>query len=257
MAQSKSKRSTATVSKKTARVKRSSRNEGKPIAFRDFFRMTESYTSLLLGVVVVIIATVLLIVFFKNQHFSRVTKPSQQISYDKIEPNTNEYSTPSAKQIGFVSPTITTILTPTSTPAITNTPVPEKKQTIKVGTYIVKAGDDLWHIAQSHYNDGYKWTEIAKANKLAAPGYIHVGDTLTLPEVATQSQTALLSQQNTPELKGTSISGSNYTVMKGDDLWDIAVRAYGDGYRWVDIAKANNLARPNLIFSGNVLTIPR
>ncbi|PIZ97158.1 MAG: lectin, partial [Candidatus Levybacteria bacterium CG_4_10_14_0_2_um_filter_35_8] len=38
---------------------------------------------------------------------------------------------------------------------------------------------------------------------------------------------------------------------------NIAVRAYGDGYRWVDIARANGLENPDLIFSGNVLKIPR
>jgi nucleoid-associated protein YgaU len=45
--------------------------------------------------------------------------------------------------------------------------------------------------------------------------------------------------------------------VKGDSLWKIAVRAYGDGYKWVSIAKANKLVNPNLIHSGNVLTLPR
>jgi len=33
------------------------------------------------------------------------------------------------------------------------------------------------------------------------------------------------------------ITSNTYTVVKGDFLWDIAIRTYGDGYRWVDIAK--------------------
>ncbi|MFI5265695.1 MAG: LysM peptidoglycan-binding domain-containing protein [Candidatus Levyibacteriota bacterium] len=53
------------------------------------------------------------------------------------------------------------------------------------------------------------------------------------------------------------ITGKTYTVKAGDDLWNIAVRAYGDGYKWVDIARVNNLSNPNLIFSDNVLVIPR
>ncbi|MGA2968080.1 MAG: LysM peptidoglycan-binding domain-containing protein, partial [Candidatus Levyibacteriota bacterium] len=48
-----------------------------------------------------------------------------------------------------------------------------------------------------------------------------------------------------------------YTVKSGDYLWSIAIRAYGDGYQWVKIAKANNLTNPDLIFSGNVLQLPR
>ena len=54
-----------------------------------------------------------------------------------------------------------------------------------------------------------------------------------------------------------SIEGNTYTVQKGDTLWDISVRAYGDGYRWVEIAEANNLANPDLIHSGNEFVLPR
>jgi nucleoid-associated protein YgaU len=50
--------------------------------------------------------------------------------------------------------------------------------------------------------------------------------------------------------------GGSYTVVHGDNLWDIAVAAYGDGYRWVDIAEANDLVNPNIIHAGNVFVIP-
>ncbi len=53
------------------------------------------------------------------------------------------------------------------------------------------------------------------------------------------------------------ISGSEYTVSKGDSLWTIAVRAYGNGYKWSEIAKANKLSHPGVIHAGNVLQIPR
>ena len=54
-----------------------------------------------------------------------------------------------------------------------------------------------------------------------------------------------------------SITGSRYTVQKDDYLWEIAVRAYGDGYKWVEIARANKLVNPNIIHPGNMLTLPR
>lgn len=53
------------------------------------------------------------------------------------------------------------------------------------------------------------------------------------------------------------ITGDKYTVETGDTLWDIAQRAYGDPFKWTEIAKANNLANPNLIHRGNEFIIPR
>jgi len=54
-----------------------------------------------------------------------------------------------------------------------------------------------------------------------------------------------------------SIDGDKYTVQKGDTLWEISVRAYGDGYKWVEIAEANDLANPDLIHRGNEFVLPR
>jgi 5'-nucleotidase len=45
-------------------------------------------------------------------------------------------------------------------------------------------------------------------------------------------------------------------VVKGDSLWTIAERTYGEGERWTDIAKANKLRRPNLIQVGAELELP-
>lgn len=121
-------------------------------------------------------------------------------------------------------------------------------------TYTVKAGDDLWHIAENFYKSGYNWVDIAKANKLTDPGTIFSGDKLIIPNVSPKQST--LVQKDQLEVEN-SITGSSYTVKKGDSLWNIAVRAYADGYKWTRIANANNLSNPNLIFSGNVLKIPR
>jgi nucleoid-associated protein YgaU len=46
----------------------------------------------------------------------------------------------------------------------------------------VQAGDTLWSIATQVYGDGYAWTEIARANNLANPNYIHAGTRLTMPK---------------------------------------------------------------------------
>ena len=115
----------------------------------------------------------------------------------------------------------------------------------KNSVYTVVQGDNLWTISEKFYQTGYKWIDIAKANNLTNPDIIEKGVKLKIPK-----DESLIAQPN-------SISGTTYTVKQGEYLWDIAVRAYGDGYKWVDIAKANSLENPDLIFSGNNLVIPR
>ncbi|THF47266.1 5'-nucleotidase C-terminal domain-containing protein [Allorhizobium terrae] len=47
-----------------------------------------------------------------------------------------------------------------------------------------------------------------------------------------------------------------YTVVKGDSLWKIAERVYGDGEAWTKISAANKLRHPNHIEIGEQLTLP-
>ena len=47
-----------------------------------------------------------------------------------------------------------------------------------------------------------------------------------------------------------------YTVVSGDTLWAISERFYGDGNHYMRIAEASGIANPDLIFPGQVLTIP-
>ena len=54
-------------------------------------------------------------------------------------------------------------------------------QPAEARTYTVVRGDTLWAIAVKQYNDGYKWGEIARANKLVNPDLIHAGNVLQLP----------------------------------------------------------------------------
>ena len=50
-----------------------------------------------------------------------------------------------------------------------------------------------------------------------------------------------------------------YKVVKGDSLWLIAKKFYGDGSKYKKIKEANKgkLKRGNMIFSGQILTIPK
>lgn len=72
-------------------------------------------------------------------------------------------------------------------------------------------------------------------------GLNHYGDTVT----------------PSPEPEPTPIPDTTtYTVQSGDSLWAIAQKFYGNGNRYMEIARANGIADPNLIHPGEVLKIP-
>ena len=48
----------------------------------------------------------------------------------------------------------------------------------------------------------------------------------------------------------------HYTVKAGDTLWAIAKHFYGDGSKYTEIAKANNISNPDIIYAGQKLLIP-
>ena len=51
-------------------------------------------------------------------------------------------------------------------------------------------------------------------------------------------------------------TADSYTVAKGDSLWAICRKFYGDGSLAYKLATANGIKNPNLIYPGQVLTLP-
>ena len=214
------------------------------------FKWGDSYTSLLLGILVVFLAGVAF-VLFAQIHRGQMQAPKlrQEI--------TAAHTVRTPSQVAMEAKT-------------------------KPTTYVVQEGDDLWDISVKEYNSGYKWGEIAKANNLSNPSLLFKGQVLTIPQSQTIAQaiptktlptniptvthkvlpTAIAAkttpapQQNINAPNGT-ITGDSYVVQHGDNLWNVAVRAYNDGYKWPLIARENNLSNPGLIHSGNVLKLPR
>jgi len=119
---------------------------------------------------------------------------------------------------------------------------------LNVKTHKVIKGENLWNISVKYYGDGFKWVDIASENKLANASQIEAGQELTIPNVSEE-----LSE---PDSSNT-ISTDTYEVVKGDSLWTIAVRAYGDGYQWVKIARENKIVNPDIIHVGNMLTLSK
>lgn len=122
---------------------------------------------------------------------------------------------------------------------------------------VVAKGDSLWSIAEKQYGSGYNWVDIAKENNLKNAGQITEGQELKLPKTA-----VIVVEQPKVEEKvvaKATIEGDSYTVAKGDSLWTVAVAAYGDGYKWTEIAAANeiNMTNANYIEIGQVLKLPR
>jgi len=128
--------------------------------------------------------------------------------------------------------------------------VPEGLPTI----HKVEKGENLWQIAEKYFGSGYNWVDIANENKLTNANRLLVGQELNIPKAEVKKPAV---EEKVAAQTDGSIEGSTYTVVKGDNLWEIAVRAYQDGYRWTEIAEANQLTNPDIIHQGNTLTIPR
>ncbi len=131
-------------------------------------------------------------------------------------------------------------------------------------THLVEPAEDLWKISEKYYQDGYKWVKIAKENNLSNPDFLEVGQELRIPKLIANIQESGSVEQLNQELpidtitdQSNSITGNTYKVLQGDYLWSIALRAYGDGYKWSEIAKANNLTYPDLLEVGQELSLPR
>ncbi len=182
---------------------------------RKYFKSTEEVVSMFLGLVIVVVVVGLIFNFFQKKKGTINIPGSTDVEISQSE---------NGKIFG------------------------------KDGEYMVKKGDSLWKIAVSEYNDGYKWTELAKANDLKNPGAIEIGQKLILPKIESKEVVVIDNQVKEEKI----VSGGEYKVVKTDSLWKIAVRAYGDGYQWTKIWQANNLKiiNPNGLEIGMILTIP-
>jgi len=115
-------------------------------------------------------------------------------------------------------------------------------------TYVVQPGDTLFRIALRY---GVTVSQIATLNGIANPNLIFAGQTLQIPTggAVVTPPPGVTATPPPPGGGGTT----TYVVQPGDTLFRISVRF---GVTVAAIVQANGIVNPNLIFVGQVLTIP-
>lgn len=74
----------------------------------------------------------------------------------------------------------------------------------------------------------------------------------TTSKTASNTKQATVQQQRSTDSKKTVKS---HTVKSGDTLWAISKRYLGDGSKYMQLAKLNNIKNPNLIYPGQVIRL--
>ena len=108
-------------------------------------------------------------------------------------------------------------------------------------THTVAAGENLYRIGLKY---GMSWVVLAQYNNLPNADRIYVGQVLQIPSGQPPPSQPPPSQP--PEY-------TSYVVKSGDNLFRIGLAF---GVSWVDIATANGIVNPNVIYPGQVLKIP-
>ena len=129
------------------------------------------------------------------------------------------------------------------------------KKRIAPRIHVVQKGDTLSEISRKYYNTVSKWKTIFEANRslISRPEDLRPKMKLVIPGL--DEPRPAVPQAGEPKVvgnmvsagkshtlsAGTSAAGSKYyDVKKGDTLWQIAERSYGDGNEWKKILQANS-----------------
>ena len=112
--------------------------------------------------------------------------------------------------------------------------------------------------------EDYNIVEDVKANGLDVAVDVNLKQwrdygtkTATVEQPAEPSQPPTVTVEQERDAS-TAPAAKTYTVQKGDSLWAIAAKYYGKGSEYTKIYNANTdkISNPNLIYPGQVLTLP-
>lgn len=96
----------------------------------------------------------------------------------------------------------------------------------------------------------------AETTTPAAPEATPAPETTPAPAAPEASTPATAPTAEPVTTQAEAGAAKTYTVVRGDNLWNIARETYGDGMRWSAISQANNLRNPDLLRVGEELTLP-
>lgn len=124
-------------------------------------------------------------------------------------------------------------------------------------TIKLKAGDTVTLKGLGTYLSGeYYVQDITRS--ISSNGYSHSA-TLLKTDMGNSLKMASKEKPKS-QVEASTVAGNaqSYTVKKGDCLWNIAKKFYGKGSDYTKIYDANTkqIVNPNLIYPGQVLTIP-
>lgn len=222
----------------------------------NYFKFGESYTSLILGMVVVIIATILLVAFFKNRGIQEVN-PRQDISATStLNNNQKIYIVKDGDTLWSIA--ASELQDGYSWTEIMRANNIKDPGNIEKGTRLI-----IPNTVQSATGSAAQAQPTPTPTTAVEPTVVATATAMpsarpTLAPTKTMNQDQESVKEQDPSSPYTDkITGNTYIVKEDDYLWEIALRAYGDGYKWVDIARNNNLLNPDVIHKGNVLKLPR
>ncbi len=124
--------------------------------------------------------------------------------------------------------------------------------------WVVHKGDTLWSISEQALGDPLRFGVVADANigrvqsdgKIFSSGdWLEIGWQVVLPGEAVVP----MDRQPAPQ---PARAATSVIAAQGDTLWQIAHDQLGDPLRYPELAAANQIVDPNLIFVGQTILIP-